>query len=126
MIVLDTSALLFWTLDPLKLSPVARREIDATERLMISSISVWEIALKVGQAKLEIKPTIEEYVAGLIRLDRLAIEPVDVATWLASVALDWQHRDPADRVIVGTAMLHDCPLVTSDRTIAEFYTHTVW
>lgn len=126
MIVMDTAALLFWTLDPLKLSRTARRELDRAERLVISSISVWEVALKVRRAKLVIKPPIEEYVAGLSRLDRLDIEPVDVATWLASVGLDWQHRDPADRVIVATAMHHDCPLVTSDRTIAEFYTRTIW
>jgi PIN domain nuclease of toxin-antitoxin system len=30
------------------------------------------------------------------------------------------HRDPADQVIVATARLYDCPLVTSDTKILEY------
>jgi PIN domain nuclease of toxin-antitoxin system len=46
--------------------------------------------------------------------------------WVVAASLDWQHRDPADRVIVATATLLKCPLITSDRVIADFYTSTIW
>ena len=54
MIVLDTSALLYWTLDPAQLSLKAAQAIEQADRIVISSISVWEIALKVKQQKLVI------------------------------------------------------------------------
>jgi PIN domain nuclease of toxin-antitoxin system len=126
VIVLDTVALFYWTIDPVKLSTSARKTIDKAERLIISSISVWEIAQKVKKSRLEIRPGIEEYVAGLYRLERLEILSVDSETWLNSVLLDWPHRDPADRVIVATATRLNCPLVTSDRVISDFYTATIW
>lgn len=126
MLVLDTSALLFWTVDPVKLSTSAREAIDTADHLIVSSISVWEIVLKVKRSRLEIGLPIEAYVAGLGALDRLRIEAVSVETWLKSVMLEWEHRDPADRVIVATAILHNCPLVSSDQTINDFYATTIW
>lgn len=63
---------------------------------------------------------------GLEQIPQLQILPVDGATWLLSAELDWPHRDPADRVIVATAMSFGCPLITSDRAIGGFYAATVW
>ena len=126
MIVLDTSALLYWTLDPDRLSVKARETIDLADRLVISSISVWEIGLKVYRGKLQIPMSIGHYAESLQILDRLDIRDVDVTVWLANLDLEWHHRDPADRTIVATAQLLGCPLVTSDRVIASFYENAVW
>jgi PIN domain nuclease of toxin-antitoxin system len=46
--------------------------------------------------------------------------PVDTNTWLRSLALDWAHSDPADRVIVATALTHNVPLLTKDQVIRDF------
>ena len=124
--VLDTSALLFWTMDPIKLSPAARKAIDSASRLVVSSISIWEIALKVKRGKLVLPLSVSDYVERLQRLEKLDILSVDVQTWLDNLALDWDHRDPADRTIVAIATRLDCPLVTSDRVIADFYSATIW
>jgi PIN domain nuclease of toxin-antitoxin system len=126
MIVLDTAVLLYWTLDPARLSAAAREAIGRADRLVISSISVWEIALKVKRARLEIPVPIREYVERLQRLEALQIRPVDVQAWLDNLELDWEHRDPADRTIVATAARLGCPLVSSDSKIAAFYPQTVW
>lgn len=45
---------------------------------------------------------------------------MDTATWLKSLELEWEHRDPADRVIVATALLRGTPLVTADDQIQRF------
>jgi PIN domain nuclease of toxin-antitoxin system len=126
MVVLDTSALLYWTLDVAQLSQDARRSIDQAERIVVSSISIWEIGLKVKRGRLEIPLSISEYADRLQQLDRLEILPVDVRTWLENLDLPWEHRDPADRTIVALAKRLDCPLVSSDRLIADYYQGTVW
>ena len=46
--------------------------------------------------------------------------PVDTTIWLRSLALKWSHADPADRVIVATALLKDVPVLTKDRRIRRF------
>jgi PIN domain nuclease of toxin-antitoxin system len=126
MIVLDTSALLYWTLDPDQLSANAKKVIEQADQILISSISVWEIGLKVKRKKLVIPLPISEYADRLQRLTSLEILPVDVRTWLDNLDLPWEHRDPADRTIVALATRFGCALVTSDRVMADFYQETIW
>jgi PIN domain nuclease of toxin-antitoxin system len=126
MVVLDTSALIYWTFLPTALSERAAVTISTAEAVVISSISIWEIGLKVKRGKLELPLTPAELVAKLEATDRVRIEAVTSAVWLKSVNLDWDHRDPADRTIVATANLLGCPLVTSDLVIRAFYPATIW
>lgn len=126
MIVLDTSALIFWTLDPQRLSPKAKQAIEQADRILISSISIWEIALKVKRQKLDIPLPVNEYVERLRQLGNLEILSVDYQTWLDNVDLPWEHRDPADRTIVALAARNNCPLVTSDEIIANYFVGTIW
>jgi PIN domain nuclease of toxin-antitoxin system len=126
MVVLDTAPLLYWTLTPEKLSANATQTIQAATEIVISSISIWEIGIKVKRGKLELPLPIDAYAARLKETDRVRIEPVTEQAWLKNLALLWDHKDPADRTIVATASLFGCPLVTSDREILAFYGDVVW
>ncbi len=126
MLVLDTSALLYWTLAPSSLSKPADRAIGRADEIVISSITIWEIALKASRGRLVLPMSIADYVSKLKQVEPVKILPVDEVLWMRNVALPWEHRDPADRTIVATALERDCPLVSSDRVIAEFYPKTVW
>ncbi len=125
-IVLDTSTLIYWTLDPEKLSQSARQSLAQADRIVISSISIWEIGLKISKGQLAIPLPITDFAAQLAQVQGVEIAAVDVETWLANLALDWPHRDPADRTIVATAQLLNAPLLTSDRVIRQFYAQAVW
>ncbi|HET6443206.1 MAG TPA: type II toxin-antitoxin system VapC family toxin [candidate division Zixibacteria bacterium] len=126
MFVHDTSALIYWTLDPDHLTENAKETIKQADQIVISSMSVWEIGLKVKQGKLDIPIPISHYAERLNRLDRLVIQNVTVNAWLENLALEWDHRDPVDRTIVATAQLLSCPLVTSDKETTSFYKNTIW
>lgn len=128
MILLDTHALLWWALDPEQLSGTASEKVAQMERVggYASSISMWEIGVKVRNRKLEIGLSVEDLAR---RIARSAVElvPVTTTVWLRSLALDWDHRDPADRVIVATALLKNVPLLTKDHVIRGFPgIATVW
>ncbi len=125
-VVLDTSALIYWTLAPDNLTDIARRAIDEADQIILSAISLWEIGLKAKQGRIELPLEIVEYAEKVQRLRGVSVKPVDVATWLKNLDLEWAHRDPADRTIVATAVLHDCPLISSDRLIKQFYSQTIW
>lgn len=126
MVVLDTSAVLFWTLNPEMLSSTAATVIAREDQLLMSSISIWEIGIKVKRGKLVLPLSVREYVERLRNVDRVEILAVDELAWLDSLDLEWEHRDPADRVIVATARRFGCPLVTSDTAMAQFYERVVW
>jgi PIN domain nuclease of toxin-antitoxin system len=128
MMVLDTCALLWYTLSPEDLSPLASKYCSRIPKdgAMISSISLWEIGIKVQKKKLEIGTSLEDYFARIKSYSPITVIPVDADLWLRNIQLEWEHRDPADRTIVATAMTSKCPLVTSDSTIASYYKDCIW
>ena len=126
VIVADTATVLFWTLDREQLSDSAARAIANADRIGISSISIWEIGIKVGKGRLSIPLSIREFTDKLNEVDRVEFLSVDVPTWIKNLELDWDHRDPADRTVVATSILHACPLVTPDATIRAYHPETIW
>ena len=116
---MDTHALLWWTLDPEKLSKKAASICLEIEQRggYLSSISIWELGIKIRNRKLDIGMPIRDYAEKLKRLGCLEIVPVDEMVWIRSLELDWNHRDPADRVIVATGLTLGLPLLTKDDII---------
>lgn len=121
MVVLDTHALLWWTLDPGKLAKKAAQACEKIEDegACLSSISIWELGVKIRNGKLDIGMSIRDYAEKVKRLGCVEIVPVDDLTWLRSLELDWEHRDPADRVIVATALMRGLPVLTKDDLIRK-------
>jgi PIN domain nuclease of toxin-antitoxin system len=126
MIVLDTSALIRWTSVPEALSRMAAQTISESDQIIVSSISIWEVAWKIRLGKLVLPVSALKFAADLVQVRNVEIVAVDTKTWLRNVSLEWNHRDPADRTIVATADLRRCPLVTSDQRIRTFYDLSVW
>ncbi len=122
MVVLDTHVLLWWALDPDRLSAAAVASLQAMERLggFASAISIWELGVKVQRGKLDLGISIAEFTRRLKKSSVLELMPVTAAVWLRSLELEWDHRDPADRVIVATALAQDVPLLTADTEIHRF------
>jgi PIN domain nuclease of toxin-antitoxin system len=126
--VMDSHVLLWSTLDQARLSRTAERWVGRMEREggVASSISFWEIGIKVKEKKLSLPLTLSEYWSRLGRLGWLELRPVDAATWLANLELEWDHPDPADRTIVATARTLGLPLLSKDVVIQAFYEQTIW
>lgn len=125
-IVLDTCALLWLTCDPSQLSKKANRSIARAEKLVVASISIWEIGVKAKKRKLDLGVDFDEYVERVSRAEELEIVPVDHRLWAASIGLAWSHRDPADRVIVALAQRRDLSIVTDDSTMRSFYRRAIF
>lgn len=125
-VLLDTSALLFWTLSPKSLSQTAAEAIGKAGQICVSGISLWEVGVKAGKGKLHLPLPLREFANRLKSVERVRLLDVSSEDWIATVELAWEHRDPADRVVVATAMRRGLPLITSDGEMKKFYSEVIW
>lgn len=123
MIVLDTHIWIWWVHGDDRLARTQAEVIEANEgeRIGVSAISCWEVAKLVELGRLDLPEVVDEWMRqalsypGISVLEltpRIAIEPTQLRG-------DF-HRDPADQIIVATARVHGCPLVTSDGKLLEY------
>ncbi len=131
MIVLDTHAWIWWVTDPTRLGTKASAAIIAAEldqAIVVSSISVWEIAVKVSLGKLTLDRDIRVWIAAASMYPGLTVHPVDPSDALESTLLPGTfHKDPADRMLIALARRLDAPLVTNDAAIRRYrHVKTLW
>jgi PIN domain nuclease of toxin-antitoxin system len=89
--------------------------------IYLSAVTAWEIALLVDTRRIELDIPIEAWIARF--LERSGIEPVPLGHRAACRSYrlhHLEHRDPADRLLIATAIELDCPLVTYDERILRF------
>lgn len=131
MTLLDTHAWVWWVSDPDRLSAAARLAIETARGsggVLVSSISVWEVALLVAKGRLKLTIPVDEWVMRCEAVPGLRFVPVDNAIAMRSVSLPGVlHPDPADRIIVATALEKKARLVTKDaRLLAYPHVQTLW
>jgi PIN domain nuclease of toxin-antitoxin system len=129
VILLDTHAWIWWVSAPEKLSKRARAAIDDTWELGVSPISCWEIATKVSLGKLALDREVEVWVHQALARPRLRVAELlpEIAVAAGSLGAKGFHGDPADRMIVATALHHGIGLVTKDQKIRSFPPlRTIW
>ena len=118
MILLDTHVILWLRTGNERLGPLARREIDRawqSGELAVSSISFWEVAMLKSKGRISFQENLEQWRR--VQLEQGMVEiPVDGKTGLRAASLTDFHPDPADRLIVATA-LEGHRLVTADKHI---------
>lgn len=131
MILLDTHALLWWLKGAKQLSKRASSIIAKEQQsgnLVISAISVWEICLIVKAKRLILHVDINTWLSDLAAVPNLQIISIDTNIAKTSVFLPgWLHKDPADRIIVATALRLASPIITADAKIRAYtQIETIW
>lgn len=124
MILLDTHAWVWWASNPELLSQAARTAADEAARrheLFVSTISSWELALLVEKGRLALSLDVRDWIARCEALPFLTFVPLTNAVAVESVRLPgFPHADPADRIIVATAMSLGARLVSKDEKLLEY------
>lgn len=131
MIVLDTNALIWWISDPGKLSRKARQAIENAKRegtIYISSISVLEIYVLVKKGRLKLNTLPDNWLKEIENLPFVNFVAIDNRIAITSVELiDFPHKDPADRIIIATALNIGVKLITSDKKILSYHhVESIW
>jgi len=119
MIVLDTHVWLWWVNSlPHKLSPefVERLE-QGNVRVGIASISCLEVALLLKKNRIELPCSLDHWFDLALSSSRIELLPLTPQIAHLSSNLPDIHKDPADRIIITTAMLAGATLATADEAV---------
>ncbi len=122
MILVDTHVLLWLAEDHPRLGRRAARRIDAALRadeLLVSAISFWEVAMLASKGRVELELGPRELRRRSLEQGILEVA-VDGAVAIAAAELPRFHGDPADRLIVASALSREAQLVTADRALLRW------
>lgn len=123
MVILDTHIWIWWLHEPNKLSHRQIDEIKKNEEdiIGISSISCWEIAKLVEYKRLALPLPIDDWFehAFIYPGSQIINLTPDIAIESTRLPGDF-HRDPADQIIVATARVYGCPVITADWKILKY------
>lgn len=129
MIVLDTHAWLWLVADPRRLSSAAAAALDTADRLLVSTISAWEIGTLVRRRRIALDRPVHAWVADALAAHKITAVAPDTPTALVAAGLDGDRfpGDPGDRLIYATAMQAGARLLTRDERLRAYdAARTVW
>jgi len=119
LLILDTHTLVWLDEGNEQLGRKSLLTIDQslkTGELFISSISFWEISMLIGKGRLEIQMNLDLWRQNLLD-NGLQEVPLSGDSAIQAGSLSNFHGDPADRMIVSTAINMGATLVTADKKI---------
>ena len=120
-VLADTQCWLWMHLAPERFSRKTRRLLQRRETdLLLSTASIWEIAIKHGLGKLRLPEPVERWVPSRIQAGQTSVLAIEAPHALRVASLPPVHRDPFDRMIVAQALVEGVPVLTSDIALADY------
>lgn len=117
-LLLDTNVLL-WAMANDKRLPreTAKMILDPQNRVIVSSVSFWEITVKKTLGKISISlPDLKKHVEEC----QFELLPVTAEHCIGLADLPLLHHDPFDRLLVSQSRLEPAILLTGDNFLAAY------
>ncbi len=122
MIVLDTHTLIWMDREDQSLGKNSRSKIEQAwkkDDVAVNAISFWEVSLLAQKGRIKLPASVEAWRWDLLYAGIREI-PLDGRIALLASSLESEHRDPADRFIIATALHHEALLITADRVLLDW------
>jgi PIN domain nuclease of toxin-antitoxin system len=123
VILLDTHIWVWWVSNPQRLTPKHREILERGDdrNFAVSSISCWEIAKLVQKRRLRLEADVGLWLETAQKSSGIELINLDSQIIVESTRLPEPfHNDPADQIIVATARVRNCSLMTEDRKILAY------
>jgi PIN domain nuclease of toxin-antitoxin system len=111
---MDTHVWAWGLKDERRLSRAARDAIEQADTRFLSVISFFEIAQKVRIGKWPDMSDVVNDLPAVLDQQSGVLAPIDGPISLRAGLLEWEHRDPFDRMIAATAMARGLTLISAD------------
>ena len=103
-----------------RITPLVERAVQR-RAVVLSAISVWEIAQLEAARRLELSVDVRTWVARALAFPGVRLKGLTPSIAIESTRLPGApRRDPADRILIATARLLGAALVTCDESVLEY------
>lgn len=131
LILLDTHTWIWWLSEPKKLSKRAAEVIQEAEKesmVGIAAISCWEVAMLVARGRIGFSMDVDIWIEKGLSLPQVKFLDLTPKIAVLSTRLaENPPANPADRILIATAQVHACPLVTKDLEIQHYpHVESIW
>jgi PIN domain nuclease of toxin-antitoxin system len=126
-VLLDTHIVLWWFQGAGKLSAKAKgllRDSDVT--VLVSAVSVWEIAIKYKAGKLDASSGLISRFQSSLEEEHFVELPITAAHAIRAGLLEGSHKDPFDRMLIAQARMESVPVVSTDPCFDAFKVTRIW
>ncbi len=125
-LLLDTHAFLWFIDDSSRLSTQAKDLLNSDADLLLSTASLWEIAIKASIGKLILAQPYNVLIPQQLALNSIEILPINLAHLALLSTLPFHHRDPFDRLLVAQAMVESLEVVSADASLDAYSITRLW
>lgn len=123
-ILLDTHVVIWWQSKSDRLPSKTAKRIEAADRLLVSPVTFWEISMLIKKGRIALDRSTTAWVHDFLTTGRLSLADLAPLVCVAAGELEDFHGDPADRMIVASAIASGAALVTKDAQIREWAKRT--
>jgi PIN domain nuclease of toxin-antitoxin system len=123
VIVLDTHIWVWWVHGDSRLSSSHAKLIEDNEHdgIGVSTISLWEVVKLVELGRLVLPVALDEWFTDALAYPGVTLVELTPGIANESTQLPGRfHRDPADQIIVASARVVGCELLTADQRIRDY------
>lgn len=125
--LIDTHVFLWFINGDTRLSQTVRTAIEEEENeVLLSIVSVWEIAIKNSVGKLSLAKPFAELIPEQIVENELELVPIQMDELKVVATLPLYHRDPFDRLLIAQAMTQDVAIASDDASFAQYGVRLFW
>jgi len=125
-VLLDTHTWVWSLSQSQRLSPGTRSLIQSAPEAYVAPCSLHEIAWKHRIGKWPEVGSLLDQLPDILRAQNGQIAPYTAEMAILAGSMDWDHRDPFDRMIAATAIELCCPLVSKDTSFDGLDLHSRW
>jgi PIN domain nuclease of toxin-antitoxin system len=126
-LLLDTHAFIWLVEGDVRLSAYARSLIENAENdLLLSKVSLWEMAIKYSIDKLTFNLPFNQFIQGQLSLNEFQLLDIRLEHIEQVANLPLHHRDPFDRLLISQAIVEDITLISSDPVFAQYAVDLAW
>ena len=120
-LLLDSHVWVRLRMEPERLSPRARRLVEASaNELFLSAATAWEISIKYHIGKLSLPSPPARWLAKVLDEEQATPLPISHDHGVRAGELPQIHADPFDRVLVAQAQLEELTFVTADERLSAY------
>jgi PIN domain nuclease of toxin-antitoxin system len=127
-ILLDTHTFLWFINDSPELSNNAANLLESDVDLVLSMVSLWEIAIKISLNKLTLSKSneYERFIPQQLTLNNIEVLNLTLEHLTVLSKLPLHHRDPFDRLLIAQAMSENLQIISVDTKFDSYEIERIW